>query len=259
MRIALLSDIHGDHLAFVRVLADLAQAGPVDEVVLGGDLAQGGPQPAEVIDEIRRRGWRSVLGNADELLIRIGDGMSSEDAPRFGEAHGPVSESTARLAEWSVSQLGQERLDFLRSLPLALEWGPFAAGKVTLVHATPWSTEDVILPDSEEALARRALETAATRLVAYGHIHTPYQRKVGDGVLISVGAVSGSNDADPRPAYTIVTVAETIAVEVRRVDWPTAERLAAYESAGIERRFAHENPGPLPVRSQPGPAVTVWP
>jgi predicted phosphodiesterase len=80
VRIAVLSDIHGDHVALKRVVADLVAAGPVDEVILGGDLAHGGKQPAEVFDEIRDRGWQSVRGNADDLLIRIADGASGAEA-----------------------------------------------------------------------------------------------------------------------------------------------------------------------------------
>jgi predicted phosphodiesterase len=62
------------------------------------------------------------------------------------------------------------------------------------------------------------IEVAGARLLVYGHIHTQYQRRVGNAVLMSVGAVSGSNDADPRPAYPLVKLDATISVEARRVD-----------------------------------------
>src|ERR1700694_3642067 len=75
------------------------------------------------------------------------------------------------------------------------------------------------------AAAERMVREAQARVLVYGHIHTPYQRKVGDAALLSVGAVSGSNDADPRPAYTILNLDATISVEVRRVEWPSEERL----------------------------------
>jgi predicted phosphodiesterase len=259
-RIAFVSDPHGDRLALDQVISDLERVGPVDEVLVGGDLAQGGAQPAEVVDEIRKRGWRAVRGNSDDLLVRIADGRPAVDALREGEAaHGVAPESVARHAEWSVSRLGRERIEYLRSLPTSIVCGPFAFGTVVLVHATPWSTEDVVLPDADMEIAERMVREAGARLVVYGHIHTPYQRRVGDAALMSVGAVSGSNDADPRPAYTIVHLDATIAVEVRRVDWPPEERLAAYEHAGIERRFSRDEPGPFPVRSQPGVRVTIWP
>jgi len=232
----------------------------VDEVLIGGDLAQGGAQPAEVVDEIRRRGWPSVRGNGDDLLVRIAGGIAPDEALRGAEAtHGVLPAAVATHAEWSVCQLGPKRIEYLRSLPMTLTRGPFPSGRVLLLHATPWSTEDVVLPDADEAIAERMVREAGARLLVYGHIHTQYQRRVGDAALISVGAVSGSNDADPRPAYTIVNLDETISVEPRRVDWPAEERLEAYRLAGVERRFSRDQPGPFPVRSQAGVAITVWP
>jgi hypothetical protein len=107
------------------------------------------------------------------------------------------------------------------------------------------------------------IREAEARLLVYGHIHTAYQRRVGDAAMLSVGAVSGSNDADPQPAYTIVDLGATITAEVRRVEWPPAERLAAYEAARVEltaqQRASLGVPGPFPVRSRPGVAITLWP
>lgn len=260
MRVAFLSDPHGDHVALMRVIADLETAGAVDEVLLGGDLAQGGAQPSQVVDEVRARGWRSVRGNADDLLVRIAEGRSVQEALRPArETHETLPASTASHAEWSVGQLGPERIEYLRTLPMSIELGPFEFGTVMLVHATPWSTEDVVLPDADEKTMSLMVSESRARLVVYGHIHTPYQRRVGDAGLMSVGGISGSNDADARPAYSIVSLASAISVEVRRVDWPAAERREAYQRAGVDEKFNRDRPGPFPVRSQPGVPVTVWP
>ena len=67
MRIAVVSDIHGNLTAFEAVLADLRQTAP-DLVFHGGDLADGGARPSEVVDRVRELGWRGLMGNADEML-----------------------------------------------------------------------------------------------------------------------------------------------------------------------------------------------
>ena len=208
----------------------------------------------ETIAEVRSRRWRSVRGNSDEFLVRIADGRLAEpDVPDEVMARG----------SWSVERLGADGIEYLRALPTSLEVGLFPFGRVVLVHATPWSTEDVVLPDAAPDVAQRMVDAADARLLAYGHIHTPYQRRVGDAVLMSIGAVSTSNDADPRPAYSIITLGATISVEVRRVDWPLEERLADYQKAGVEldarQRRSLGAAGPFPVRSRPGVAVTLWP
>jgi predicted phosphodiesterase len=69
MRVAVVSDIHGNLTALDAVIADIRRAG-ADVVVHGGDLVSGGPRPAEVIDRIRDVGWPGVYGNTDEMLWR---------------------------------------------------------------------------------------------------------------------------------------------------------------------------------------------
>lgn len=67
--IAVISDIHGNLRALEAVLAEVDRLAPA-QVVVGGDLALGGPRPAECIELIRRRGYTSIRGNTDEWLTK---------------------------------------------------------------------------------------------------------------------------------------------------------------------------------------------
>src|SRR5713101_7976860 len=69
MRVAILSDIDGNRTAFEAVLADLQQTSP-DLILHGGDLADAGASPVEIVDRIRDLGWQGVVGNTDEMLFR---------------------------------------------------------------------------------------------------------------------------------------------------------------------------------------------
>src|ERR1700736_1766878 len=69
MRIAIVSDIHGNRTAFEAVLADLRQTAP-DVILHGGDLADSGSSSVEIVDQIRDLGWHGVVGNTDEMLFR---------------------------------------------------------------------------------------------------------------------------------------------------------------------------------------------
>jgi 3',5'-cyclic AMP phosphodiesterase CpdA len=68
MRIAIVSDIHGNLTALEAVLADLRQTSP-DLILHGGDLADSGASPVEIVDRIRDLGWQGVVGNTDEMLF----------------------------------------------------------------------------------------------------------------------------------------------------------------------------------------------
>ena len=69
MRIAVVSDIHGNRTAFEAILADLRKTSP-DLVFHGGDLTDSGSSPVEIVDHIRDLGWQGVVGNTDEMLFR---------------------------------------------------------------------------------------------------------------------------------------------------------------------------------------------
>jgi predicted phosphodiesterase len=253
VKVAVISDPHGDLVALRAVLADVEARRP-DEVVVAGDLAQGGPQPAEVLDLLVARNWATVRGNSDDFLVDLAAGAK----PAFDA----TAEQLAR-GRWSVARLGPERVARLAALPMEVRrpWAP--NGSLVVVHATPWSTEAIVLADASAPEAQRMVTEASAGVLAYGHIHSAYQRRVGDSVLLSVGAVSGSNDVDARPAYSMLTLDEGVAVEVIRVQCPVGPRLDAYAQAGIqlspEQRDRLAQPGAWPVRSTAGQVVQLWP
>lgn len=69
MRIALLSDIHGNLIALDTVLHELAQES-IDQIICLGDVGALGPQPRQVIDRLRQLRCPVVMGNTDAWLLR---------------------------------------------------------------------------------------------------------------------------------------------------------------------------------------------
>src|SRR5580693_6747231 len=128
MRIAILSDIHGNRTAFEAVLADLQQTSP-DLILHGGDLADAGARPAEIVDRIRDLGWQGVVGNTDEMLFR------PESLEEF------ASQSAAATR----TMLGEERIAWLRGLERVQIQGPMA-----LVHASPESPWRAPTPEATD-------------------------------------------------------------------------------------------------------------
>src|SRR3954470_16173128 len=133
MPYALLSDIHGNMQAFEAVLAELDEFGIADGLVLG-DVAQGGDEPAAVLDRLADLGWPVILGNADHLLLEV--------PTRPNEVI--TAEQLARR-EWSLSKLDEGHLDQIRSFHLTYE-----RDHVLAFHGSPRHFEDVLLPDTED-------------------------------------------------------------------------------------------------------------
>src|ERR1700744_6210564 len=100
MRIAIVSDIHGNLTAFEAVLRDLERTGP-DMVLHGGDLAAGGSSPAEIVDRIRDLGWQGVLGNTDEMLYapeKLAE-FAGQSPPKLASLFSAIEEMAAVTRE----------------------------------------------------------------------------------------------------------------------------------------------------------------
>src|SRR5580692_5578775 len=142
MRIAVVSDIHGNLTAFEAVLADLRVTAP-DLIFHGGDLADAGSSPVEIVDRILDLGWPGVIGNTDEMLARpetLEDFASKSAAP-------PTLWAVIReMAAATRVALGAERIAWLGSLPRMQTEGP-----MVLVHGSPESTWKAPAPEASDA------------------------------------------------------------------------------------------------------------
>src|SRR6476646_685760 len=235
MRIAIISDIHGNLTALDAVLADLRQQNP-DLVLHGGDLPYGGSHPAEVIDCIVQEGWKGVLGNTDEMLWDNSARPAMEAAapklkPLFKALFDVCGPATRKM-------IGESRLAWLRALPAELRHENLA-----LMHASPgnlWRAPTDTADDSELETTYRPLNA---EIVVYCHIHRPFIRKVGGMTVCNTGSVGSPYDGDPRASYLLIDnrkpairrVAYDVEKEVGRLlasDYPQKEWIAEMRRKG---------------------------
>ena len=221
MRTAVVSDIHGNLTALEAVIADLKKTAP-DSVSQGGDLPAGGWRPAEVVDRIRELGWPGVLGNTDEMLWAPGRQAELEKkAPHLRSLFEFVFQS---IVPWTRERLGNERIAWLRSLPEEQREESFL-----LLHASPQDLWHAPLKTStdEEFTATYGGLGAAT--VIYGHIHTPFVRRLPGLTVANAGSVSLSYDGDPRASYLLL---EDGGVTIRRVEYDVEREVRGLKESG---------------------------
>jgi predicted phosphodiesterase len=222
MRIAIVSDIHGNLTAFEAVLADLRETAP-DLILHGGDLADGGARPEEIVDRIRALGWPGVVGNTDELLFR--PASLTEFASQSVKALLPIFAAVEEMAASTREALGDERLAWLQSLPRTLVHGPMA-----LVHASPESLWRAPAPEAADAELDRVYGPLGQPIAVYAHIHRSYVRRVAairrvEGMTVAnTGSVSLSYDGDRRSAYLLLDGLEPT---IRRVEYDVDKELKA--------------------------------
>lgn len=221
MRVAIVSDIHGNLSAFEAVLADLRAASP-DLVFHGGDLADGGSSAAEIVDLIRDLGWQGVAGNADEMLWHpqsLADFAS--ESPKLEALFAAVQEVAAATRK----ALGEERLAWLRNLPRIQ-----AHGSMALVHASPGDLWRAPGPDASDADLESVYAPLGHSMMFYAHIHQPYIRKVSGMTVTNTGSVSLSYDGDHRAAYLLFDGSEPT---IRRVEYDVEKEIRALSARSI--------------------------
>ncbi|MEE8523990.1 MAG: metallophosphoesterase family protein [Thermoanaerobaculia bacterium] len=219
IRLAILSDIHGNVPALDAVLDDIA-AQHVDEVLVGGDLVGRGPQGSTVVKRIRRLGFESIGGNHEDYLLAF----------RRGEipADWRTTEEWA-AARWMAAELDVEDAAYVEALPFSL-----ARPGLRLVHGTPKSNRQGIGPWTEDAALRRQLGRVEESLLVCAHTHRPLIRELEDGMIVNVGSVGLPFNRDQRAQYAIFERGgDGWGVEPRQVAYDLREILRIYETSGF--------------------------
>ncbi len=214
MKIAVLSDIHGNCLALETVLADIKQAG-VDKLVCLGDVIQGGPQPAETLAIMRELVCPIVMGNTDDWMLT---GTTAE----------AVTEFQKEIREWTVSQLSETDLAFMTQFTPTVEIELNENKKLLCFHGSPKSFDDHILPPmTDPELAELLGGDLTSRIYTGGHVHSQVLRRIGDTFYFrpgSVGRVYDRNRSDEefqldsRAEYALLRVTgDQLNLEFRQV------------------------------------------
>jgi predicted phosphodiesterase len=179
MRTAILSDIHGNAIALRAVVADLDADG-IEHVVCLGDVCQGGPEPEACVDLLQERGWPTVLGNADAFVLDASTAEGSTEA---------VSTRQLEVRQWTYDRLGSSRHEAIAGYAPTIS-ADLGDGRTLLgCHAVPADYDSVVLPVAPEDEFRAAFGSTGADVVACGHIHLPYVRRIGPGLVLNPGSV----------------------------------------------------------------------
>ncbi|MCZ6889118.1 MAG: metallophosphoesterase family protein [Gammaproteobacteria bacterium] len=170
MRVAIISDVHGNAVGLEAVLADIRKVG-VDRIICLGDLGTIGPRPAECIDAIRDLSCPVVMGNVDYYLFH----EIPEGAPQ------PLLE----LFDWCRERLTDDHIDYLRTLVPTHAEGDW----LLCCHGSPKGFDDWIVASTPEEEFEAFVEGTAAPMIAGGHTHQPMVRQFGNRVFLNPGSV----------------------------------------------------------------------
>jgi predicted phosphodiesterase len=259
VRIALLSDIHGNSIALDAVFADIDRRGGADHHWFLGDLVAMGPDPLGVLERMTARpGARFVRGNTDRYVV-TGERPppSPDDAQRRPELV-PVVAEIAGSFGWTagiISASGWTR--WLSELPDEVRTTLPDGTRLLGVHADPQRDDGPgINPvDTDEELSARLADCDAD-VVFGGHTHWPVDRSTSAHRAVNLGSVSNPLPPDLRASYVIVEADETgHTIEHARVTYDHDAVVAALEDLlhpGRSWLIAHQRGEVKPRPGGPG-------
>lgn len=216
MRVAALSDIHGNLPALEAVLADVEQES-VDAIVVAGDSISG-PWPAEVLERLAEVGALVVRGNADRHVL---------------DADGGRGDPEAALGRWCQETLGADRLARAAGWPVSRELDVDGLGRVLVCHSTPGSDEAIyttITPDADVAALLSGVEA---NVVVSGHTHIQVDRRLASGLrVVNPGSV-GMPYEGRRGAFWAILGPD---VELRRSEYDVEATVQGIRALGAPVR-----------------------
>lgn len=228
-RIALLSDVHGNLPALEAVLDDAAHRG-VEERWYCGDFLGYAPFPNEVVQKLRDVKAVSVIGNYDLKVLAFRQKQESWKQKKTPEKY--------RAFQWNLEQLAPETKAYLESLPQQVQV-PVNGFTALLVHGSPDSVDEHLGSATPETRLEELAAAARVDLIACGHSHEAFARKVHGTWFVNPGSVGRPEGGDARAAYALLDFAGgELRVDHRRVAYDVERVVRAIREAGLPDSFA---------------------
>ncbi len=220
MKIAVLSDIHGNVPALEAVLEDIERWQP-DEVIVNGDLVNRGPLSLDALRLLQQRvpSSRMLMGNHERFVLSSVDNPSTPDQPTY---------ELDLMAGWSARQLGDE-VESLRRFPTHIDLTDLEGGSsLHITHGSRLGDREGIHPETEgDELARKLGEPRA--LFVSSHTHRAFIRDFNGALVTNTGSVGQPMDRDTRASYARLTF--------RRGQWNAEIQRVPYHRERAEQDF----------------------
>jgi predicted phosphodiesterase len=264
MKLAVVSDIHGNLGALQAVLEDIAREG-ADQVVNLGDILSGPLQPAQTADFLMTKSFVTIRGNHERQLLAVVDGPRERVDPATSDG-------------FAATQVGAAHVQWVRGIA-AQRW---LAPDLLLVHGTPASDlqywMETVTPDVgrngspgvraatlDEVRERLGPDAARASLVLCGHTHVPRIAQCGSTLVVNPGSVGLQAYDDAHPHYHRTEVgaphARYAIVERQAKGWNAQLRAVAYDWDSASRLAAQHGRADwayaLATGRMPAPATRI--
>ncbi|MDT9718613.1 metallophosphoesterase family protein [Paenibacillus sp. ClWae2A] len=226
MKIAIITDIHGNYPALSAVFSDIVFRGDIEHTYCLGDMIGIGPNSNEVLEEImNRKDVSAVSGNHEEAVLKLLQGKDTL----------PGHEMIAEHHKWVGKQLKKENIKFIENLPQTLEV-EIEGKKILITHYHMKKEEREIIDETPSGLKLDArYEGSPYTLVCFGHHHPIHYFKTDQRVYLNPGALGCNDHAIAR--YAVVELKKrTVNIQLIGITYDNKAFLESFEQLKVPDR-----------------------
>lgn len=205
MKIAVISDIHGNIYSLMRVLEDIDDQ-KADVTICLGDLVGYGPHPNETINLIKRRNILSLKGNYDASVV---DGSYT---------YIRETNTNSFSLPWTVDELRVANKYYLDTLPTSITM-EFNNKKIRFTHGSPNAINEYLLENGDNTAD--IMSNLQEDILVCAHTHIPSIKEFGNKLFINDGSVGKPKHGNPNATYCIIDIDNSgkVNASIREVEY----------------------------------------
>lgn len=226
MRIAVMSDIHGNFEAFNAVISSIEKE-DIDEIIFLGDLVIKGPEPKDCFQFLKQlKPFIWLKGNTDEWFEKMKNCKINNDHDK----------ELYEYYKYANDRLSNNNKRFLSRLP---ENDSFEIHDKTIlcVHGSPISNTDILDSSKTDEEIKDMIKNVEEDIILAGHSHQNFLKYIDNKTIINVGSVGLPFDGIPKASFVVLDIKNNkdVGIEFKRIDYDIELNLSVAE----EQNFPH--------------------
>jgi putative phosphoesterase len=194
MKIAVLSDIHGNLTALNAVLNDIKDLG-INKYIIAGDHICDCPEPNEVLEKVKSLNGYIIKGNREEYVLNYHKGMHDE-WNKYKQKASVV---------WTHNTMDKDNIKYIEELPEQLSISLPQMDTIRVVHGSPFAMREDLFPDKYPERLEKALNTINESVLICGHTHESWSKVSHNKLVVNPGSVGVPFNKSKCAEYAVLT------------------------------------------------------